>query len=350
MLLRTSNVHRPPRSATTTWFAALALLAITACGSDPSQPSALREADSTVGAGEATTTVPDQDTVQQTVPADTTTSTTTPMLPAPFERRTIMLDLGTNLPPGGPAMDQVMDSVPFYTTTFIPESSRFHRFAQRVGAAFEAGSFVSETLAVDVDSASSLDDLLAGLTARLVAELPDATSRDFVGFETDVTFGGQLEVPLEIRRLDLDDMTIDYAVAGPIDGSDQTFTIYISVSERHPVVDFSSLQRQPAIADAENALTQSWPDALQQSIRDWDVSIYVDSETGDVLRSLMFDAIFDLEAADAMDQLLATGAWSQHPDFPPDDQGFSVYSDVAWLQGFAMGASTSAVITTFDTE
>ncbi len=209
---------------------------------------------------------------------------------------------------------------------------------------------MSETLAVDVDSSSPLDDVLSSLTAELVAELPDATSRDFVGFDTDVTFGRQLDVPLEIRRLELDEMTVDYAVAGPIDGSDQRFTIYISVSERHPVVAFSSLQRQPAIADAENALTQSWPDAFQQSIRDWDLSIYLDSETGDVLRSLIFDAIFDLDAVEAMDQLLATGEWSQHPDFPADAQGFSVYSDVAWLQGFAMGPSTSAVITTFDTE
>ena len=261
-----------------------------------------------------------------------------------------MLDLGTDLPPGGLEMDQMMDSVPFFTTTFIPEASRFHRFAQRVGAAFEAGSFVSETLAVDVDFASSLDDLLAGLTLALTAELPDATSRDFVGFETDLTFGRQLDIPLEIRRLELDDMTIDYGVAGPIDGFDQTFTIYISVSERHPVVAFDSLKRQPAVAEVENALTQSWPAAFQQSIRDWDLSIYLDSETGDVQRSLMFDAIFDLESDQAMEELLSTGEWNQHPDFPATDQGFSVYSDVAWLQGFAMGTSTSAVITTFGSE
>lgn len=272
------------------------------------------------------------------------------MLPAPFERRTIMLDLGTKPASGGPPMDQVEQSFPFYTTTFISRASRFNRFAQRVGSAFESGSFVSETLAVDVDSASSLDELLANLTGALVSELPDARSRDFVGFETDLTFGRQLDIPLQASRLELDEMTIDYAVAGPLEGSDQTFTVYISVSERHPGVAFNNLQRQPAVADVESALTRSWPEAFQHSIRDWDLSLYLDPDTGAVQRSLMFDAIFELDAVQAMDELLSTGDWSEHPDFPADDQGFSVYSDVAWLQGFAMGPSTSAVITTFDAE
>ena len=78
---------------------------------------------------------------------------------------------------------------------------------------------------------------------------------------------------------------------------------------------------------------------------EWEISIYRDSDSGEVRQSLMFGTIFRAEAQTVLEDLLATGAWREHPDFPPDDQGFSVYSDIAWLQGFRFGETTSAIIT-----
>lgn len=316
-----------------------------ACGSDQSssrpEPSSIGP---TTTSSELPATTPSTQAIETRAP-DSETTTTTASTPPPFPRETFIIDIGLASETGEQTTSAVVADVPFYASTFIVENSRFNRFSQRVGRAFEDGSYVSEALGMDVDTNLTPEAVLDLLVAEISARLPESPLvEDFNGFVTDMTFGRQLDRPVVAKTLELEATTVSIGVAGG-SAEEESTTVFLLVSERHREEPFAAVQRQPSVDQTEQALLASWPEELRDDVVEWDISIYRDSDSGEVRQSLMFGTIFRTEAATVLEDLLATGAWREHPDFPSDDQGFSVYSDIAWLQGFAFGETTSAIVT-----
>ena len=324
---------------------AVAIVICSACGSDRSSPRLEPS-----GTGPTTTSSETPATTRspqaiETQAPDPETTTTTTSTPPPFPRETFIIDIGLTSDTGEQSTNEIAADIPFYASTFIVENSRFNRFSQRVGRAFEDGSYVSEGLGMHVDTDLAPEALLELLVAEISARLPEIPDvGDFTGFITDLTFGRQLDRPVVAKTLKLDATTISVGVAGG-SAEEASTTVFLLVSERHQEKPFAAVQRQPSVDQTERALLESWPEAFRDDVVEWEISIYRDSDSGEVRQSLMFGTIFRAEAQTVLEDLLATGAWREHPDFPPDDQGFSVYSDIAWLQGFRFGETTSAIIT-----
>ena len=159
-------------------------------------------------------------------------------------------------------------------------------------------------------------------------------------FSTDLTFGRQVEPAPLTRQLKQDLGAIQVAVA-TID-TDQ-HRVFITVVERHPDVELDEVVRPCVVGEIEASLNQEWTVDVNRTDVQWELNVYLDE--GQIRQSVMLDVYFDATPPELREQLLATGNWQEHPDFPAEPQQFFAYSGTAWMQAMAERELTRGIVT-----
>ncbi len=329
-----------------------ALLLITvfaaACGASPGAPTT---------SSLAPTVAPEttlQSTTETTAPtADAAAPTTSVTVDAfggislaeesPFGSPEYGLAVGAQDPAGevGFAMSDVAPLLPHYATEFVIDGSTFYRYRQTVGRSLSRLELhVSETLGVDIVATATTQEILDTVTAQISQAVGQDAWEAYGSFSTDLTFGRQVEPAPLTRQLKQDLGAIQVAVA-TID-TDQ-HRVFITVIERHPDVELDDVVRPGVVGEIEASLNQEWTVDVNRTDVQWELNVYLDE--GSIRQSVMLDVYFEATPPELREQLLATGNWQEHPDFPAEPQQFFAYSGTAWMQAMAERELTRGIVT-----
>jgi hypothetical protein len=333
----------------------VALLTLSGCGSSASETDTTIAPTGTADVATPTAAPPTEAATGEQAPEPTAIPTAAsdplaelpPGAESPFVRTTNRLAVGA-LPLTDDTVvhiDDVVERVSFYASTYVPDDAGFSRFSQQVGSSFSGGAFVAETLAVLIRYDGSAEDLMETITSEIGAALPTPVAPQILGrLVTDVTFGRQVSPPPLTREFLMPTSSVAFALASPSDGGD-VFTLFVSVTERHPDAIHAEIVRPPVVDGAEETLVSQLTIEEPWSMKTWQYDLYEDEETGAIAQGFSFSVWFEAPPEQVFTSLLSQGPWTEFADYTslPDD--FAVYSPNAFMQAFADGEITNAQVT-----
>ena len=285
-----------------------------------------------------------------------TTTTTDPLadLPEPFasplERATHRLDIGAiaNNAENEIALDDMIDRIPFYVSSYVPNNANFLRFRNSVrNTAFSSAS-ITEDLAVTFRHEGAPSEVLETITTEIQAQLPQTIDwGPYPGLSWEVTFGRELSPRPSIRSFELESGQVAFALASPAEDAPDLFTLYVSVTERFPEVLFEDLTQPPLVEAAEQALETEWDIAEPWTIKEIMYLMSREPDANDVYQSVEAIVWFEADLDQLYESLLNSGSWFEYDEPPLVEGSFFLYSATWQLQALRQSTITDVYLSSY---